>query len=144
MQTNVMPHEALQRTAREGGNIFGALMAAVRVASLGQILTLYDVGGSTDEIYEPSVGKQLSKTMNRIGRGVSPFQLESQISEGGGVSMQTIRPEAPETGRRCSHCRQPGRRGCSCSHSKRIRSVGIWTTGSHARTCDQPALSVSH
>jgi methylmalonyl-CoA mutase len=38
--------ERLQQVARAGGNIFGELMSAVRVASLGQITkALYEVGG---------------------------------------------------------------------------------------------------
>jgi methylmalonyl-CoA mutase len=38
--------ERLQRTALEGGNLFGELMHTVRVASLGQITTaLFEVGG---------------------------------------------------------------------------------------------------
>ena len=38
--------DRLQRTAIEGGNLFGSLMSAVRVASLGQITrALYAVGG---------------------------------------------------------------------------------------------------
>ena len=36
----------LQAVARDGGNLFAELMAAVRVASLGQITAaLYEVGG---------------------------------------------------------------------------------------------------
>ena len=36
----------LQRVARERGNVFAALMDAVKVASLGQISgALYEVGG---------------------------------------------------------------------------------------------------
>jgi methylmalonyl-CoA mutase len=38
--------EALQRVARDRGNVFEALMEAVKVASLGQISgALYEVGG---------------------------------------------------------------------------------------------------
>jgi len=38
--------ERLQEVARDGGNVFGELMSAVRVASLGQIThALYAVGG---------------------------------------------------------------------------------------------------
>ena len=37
---------ALQQTAREGGNVFEALLETVRVASLGQITAaLFEVGG---------------------------------------------------------------------------------------------------
>ena len=37
---------SLQRTAREGGNVFEALLDTVRVASLGQITAaLFEVGG---------------------------------------------------------------------------------------------------
>lgn len=49
---------------------------------------------NTDEIYEPSEGNQLSINMNRIGERVGPFQLESLISDGEGVSLyRAIRPE---------------------------------------------------
>ena len=89
--------------------------------------------------------------MNRIGERVGPFQLESQISEGGGVSLyKAIRPEGSREPRVVAvryHCRQSGRRGCGCDHSKRIRSAPAserQPDPPHARLLCQPALSVSH